>query len=93
MSRSSQNSNSWPELRTGPLIAGAVLVGAGTLIALAGLAVGGSHLLAATRRWIREMDVPPAELAKMKWAQAKNAASAGAAAWQDKVSARQDGGS
>jgi len=93
MSSSSQNSNSWPELRTGPLITGAVLVGAGTLIALAGLAVGGSHLLAATRRWIREMDVPPAELAKMKWAQAKNAASAGAAAWQDGVSARQDGGS
>ena len=93
MSSSSQNSNSWPELRTGPLITGAVLVGAGALIALAGLAVGGSHLLAATRRWIREMDVPPAELAKMKWAQAKNAASAGAAAWQDGVSARQDAGS
>ena len=88
MSTSTQESSSWPELRTGPLITGAVLVGAGTLIALAGLAVGGSHLISATRRWIREMEVPPREQARIKWAQAKSAATAGAAAWQNGVSAR-----
>jgi len=47
MSTSTQRSSSWPELRTGPIITGASLFGAGALIALAGLAVGGSHLFAA----------------------------------------------
>jgi hypothetical protein len=89
MSDSTERNSSWPELRTGPIITGAALVGAGALIAMAGLAVGGSHLFSATRRWIREMDVPPSELARLRWAQAKNAAAAGTAAWQNGVSARQ----
>jgi len=45
--------------------------------------VGGGHLLTATRRWINEMEVPPSELARIKWTQAKAAMSAGAQAWQD----------
>ena len=57
---STQQSSSWPELRTGPIVTGAALVGAGALIALAGFAVGGSHLFSATRRWIREMKSRPA---------------------------------
>jgi len=89
MSTSTQQDSSWPELRSGPLITSAALVGAGTLIAVAGLAVGGSHLLSATRRWIAEMEVPPSELARIKWAQAKSAAAAGTAAWQNGASARQ----
>jgi hypothetical protein len=76
-----------PEFRTGPLIAGAVLVGAGTMVALVGLAVGGSHLLAATRRWIQAMDVPPSEVARLKWVQARTAAVAGSAAWRNGVPA------
>jgi len=89
MSTSTQQSSSRPEFRTGPLITSAALLGAGALIAVAGLAVGGSHLLSATRRWIREMEVPPREQARIKWAQAKTAAAAGAAAWQNGVSAHQ----
>ena len=89
MSTSTQQSSSRPEFRSGPLITGAALVGAGALIALAGLAVGGSHLLSATRRWIREMEVPPKEQARIKWAQAKSAAAAAAAAWQNGVSAHE----
>jgi hypothetical protein len=89
MSSSTEQSSSWPELRTGPMITSAALFGAGALIALAGLAVGGSHLFSATRRWIREMETPPSEQARIKWAQAKTAAAAGAAAWQNGVSARQ----
>ena len=89
MSTDTEQSNSWPELRTGPMITGAALFGAGTLIALAGLVVGGSHLFSATRRWIREMETPPREQARIKWTQAKTAAAAGAAAWQNGVSARQ----
>ena len=92
MSTSTQQSSSWPELRTGPLITGAALVGAGALLVMAGLAVGGSHLFAATRRWVREMDVPPREQARIKWAQAKTAAAAGAAAWQDGASAHDRAG-
>ena len=43
------NRSTGPQLRSGPLITGTALVGAGALLALAGLAVGGSHLLSAPR--------------------------------------------
>ncbi|HEX9357002.1 MAG TPA: hypothetical protein VF933_24700 [Streptosporangiaceae bacterium] len=92
MSTSTESNSSWPELRIGPIITGAALVGVGTLIALAGLAVGGTHLFAATRQWIQQMDVPPSEQARIKLAQAKSAAAAGNAAWHNGVSARQDAG-
>ena len=91
MSTSTESNSSWPELRTGPIITGAALVGAGTLIALAGLAVGGTHLFAATRRWIQQMDVPPSEQARIKWAQARSAAAAGNAAWRNGVTAQSAG--
>src|SRR5947208_2037442 len=57
--------------------------GAGTVIVLAGLAVGGGHLLSVTRQWVNEMEVPPSELARAKWAQAKTAVAAGAQTWQN----------
>jgi len=72
-----------PQFRSAPLITSAVLVGVGTFVIFAGLAVGGSHLLSATRRWVREMEVPPSELAKLKYAQARAAMTAGTAAWQN----------
>ena len=87
MSAKSEESTNLPEFRTGPLITSAALVEAGTMIALAGLAVGGSHLFAATRRWIQAMEVPPSEVARLKWAQAKTAAAAGAATWRNGVPA------
>jgi hypothetical protein len=82
-----QSGTSGLQLRSGPLITGAALIGGGVMLALAGLAVGGAHLLAATRRWVDEMEVPPSELARLKWAQAKAAAAAGAGAWQNGPSA------
>jgi len=72
-----------PQFRSAPLMTSAVLVGVGTFFIFTGLAVGGSHLLSATRRWVREMEVPPSELAKMKYAQARAAVTAGTAAWQN----------
>jgi hypothetical protein len=76
-----------PQVRSGPLLSGAALVGVGGLIALVGVAIGGFHLLSAVRQWVGEMEVPPSELAKQKLAQAKAAASAastaGAGAWQN----------
>jgi len=78
-----ENRSSGPQFQTAPLIVSAAMVGVGTMIVLVGLAVGGGHLLSATRRWVNEMEVPPSELAKIKWTQAKAAVSAGAQAWQD----------
>ena len=72
-----------PQFRTTPLIISASMVGAGTLIVLAGLAVGSGHLLSATRQWINEMEVPPSELARLKWTQARAAMAAGTSAWQN----------
>ena len=89
MSSSTEHTSSWPELRTGPMITGAALIGGGSLILLAGLAVAGSHLLLATRRWIQRMEVPPREQARIKWSLARSAATAGTAAWRNGASARQ----
>jgi len=91
MSVNSAQSN-LPTFRSGLLITGGSLVAAGALIALAGVAVGGLHVVSATRQWVREMEVPPSEVAKLKWAQARSAAAAGTAAWQNGVSARDTAG-
>jgi hypothetical protein len=77
------NGKNGPQLGRVPLITSAALLGGGTVLVLAGLVLGGGHLVWATRQWIREMDVPPSELAKIKWSQARTAVSAGAAAWQN----------
>ena len=45
--------------------------------------MGSSHLLSVTRQRVREMEVPPNELAKQKYAQARAAVAAGTAAWQN----------
>jgi hypothetical protein len=74
--------NAGLQVRSGPLVSGAVLIGVGGLIALIGAGIGGFHLLSALRKWASAMDVPPSELAKQKLAQAKAAAAAGADAWQ-----------
>jgi hypothetical protein len=72
-----------PQFQTAPLITGAALIGAGAVLAMVGIAVSGSHMLAAMRRWVNDMEVPPSEQARIKWGQAKAAAMAGARAWQE----------
>jgi len=71
-----------PQFRTAYLIVSAAMVGAGTMIALAGLAVGAGHMMSSTRRWVNDMDVPVSQLARNKLSQARMAMSAGAQAWQ-----------
>ena len=60
-----------------------MLLGVGGVVALVGLAIAGSHVATATRQWVREMDVPPGQLAKLKWEQARTAAAAGASTWRE----------
>lgn len=79
---------SWPEVKPGPLIAGGILLGVGAFLALAGVAVAGTHMVAATRAWIKELETPPGQLARLKWEQAKSAAAAGAATWQKHPNAK-----
>jgi hypothetical protein len=77
-----ENRTGGPQFSTATLITSAAMVGGGTMIVMAGLALGGGHMLSATRRWVNEMEVPPSQLAKMKWTQARAAMTAGSQAWQ-----------
>jgi hypothetical protein len=70
------------QVNTTPLVVGAALIGAGTLMGIAGILVGGTALASATRKWVRELEVPPSEVVKHKWHQTKAATTAGASAWQ-----------
>lgn len=72
----------WPQVSSGPLMVGGILMGVGALVALAGLAVAGTHVAAATRDWLKELETPPDQMARLKWEQAKAAMSAGADSWQ-----------
>lgn len=59
-----------------------VLIGIGSAVALTGVALGSSALLAATRRWVNQLETPPTEVARRSWEQAKAATAAGAEAWR-----------
>ena len=84
----SQLGGNWPQVRSGPLVVGGILIGIGAVAALAGMAVAGTHLVAATRAWVNELETPPSELARLKWEQAKTAAVSGAATWRDHPNAK-----
>jgi hypothetical protein len=83
-----QSAGSWPQVDSGPLITGGVLIGIGAVVAFAGLAVAGTHLVVATRAWIKELETPPSELARLKWEQAKTAAASGASTWREHPNAK-----
>lgn len=70
------------EIDTRLVTTGAVLTAAGAAVACTGMAIAALAVFAAGRRMIREMDVPPAHQAAMKWRQAKEASRAGMQAWQ-----------
>ena len=70
------------DLHRGTLYAAAALVVAGSALVVVGVAVSGVAVLVAGRRWFRRADLPPNQLARLKWEQAKAAAGAGAGAWR-----------
>jgi hypothetical protein len=89
MSSSTQSSGGTFQMRSGSLVLGAALIGAGWVLGLIGLTICSSTVIAATRKWVKQMDVPPSELARLKWEQAKAATAAGTSAWQDGVTTGQ----
>jgi hypothetical protein len=70
------------QLERTPMIIGAALIGAGSIIGITGMVLGSATIFAAARRWFAELEVPPGELVKHKWGQTKAATVAGASAWQ-----------
>ena len=72
----------WPQVDSGPLMVGGILIGVGALVALAGVAVAGRHVVTATRAWVNELEIPPDQFARLRWEQAKSAAAAGTDTWR-----------
>ncbi len=70
------------ELNTRLLLAGAVLIGIGGLLALGGAMVGASALVSASRQWVKQLDRPPSEVAGSTWNQLRSATSAGMEGWR-----------
>jgi hypothetical protein len=79
--KNGQSSSTGFQVKSTQMIVGAVLIGAGGLIGLAGLIVGGTGMVSATRQWFRELEIPPSQVVKQKWDQTKAATVAGATAW------------
>jgi hypothetical protein len=69
------------QLNKSSMITGAALIGVGGFIALIGAIVSGTAMAAACRTWVRDLEVPPGEVAKQVWNQTKAATAAGNAAW------------
>jgi hypothetical protein len=75
-------SSSGFQLNATQMIIGVAMVGAGALIGVTGMIIGGTALFSSTRKWFRELEVPPSEVVKSKWGQTMAATHAGASAWQ-----------
>jgi hypothetical protein len=67
------------------LWAGAVLIGAGALLGLAGSALCGAAAALRLQQHVRASGMPPSELAMHHWRRAKTAALAGTDAWRGQV--------
>jgi hypothetical protein len=71
------------QVNRGLLIGGAVLVGVGSLLGAAGVALGTYAIVSASRQWTKQLETPPNELARRTLHQAKVAGSAAANAWRN----------
>ena len=65
------------------MIAGFALVATGGLVTLGGMAISGTAIFTAIRRWMIAQQEPPSAIMRRKLAQAKAATQAGASAWQN----------
>jgi hypothetical protein len=71
------------DLNRGLLTGAAAMLGVASVAGLAGIGLLSAALVAAARQWYRRVDLPPQQLATLKWQQAKAAADASAGAWRD----------
>jgi hypothetical protein len=71
------------QINTQQVMAGSILIGVGGIIALAGAAVAATALVVAYRERVRQMDVPPSELARHHWHRMKAATNAGLGEWRN----------
>jgi hypothetical protein len=65
------------------LITSSALVAAAAALGLAGLGLATVALGVMARRRINQMEVPPGEIARRQWRQARSAIKAGAGAWRE----------
>jgi hypothetical protein len=79
------------QVNQGLVVGGVVLVGLGGLLGATGIMLLTTAIVSATRRWVRQLERPPMETAKLRWEQAKAATSAGAEAWRGGSSTRPSG--
>jgi hypothetical protein len=63
-------------------VGGGVLIGIGSLLGFTGVMLLTSAIVSAFRRWVKQLELPPREMAKQRWQQARAATSAGAEAWR-----------
>jgi len=71
------------QINTRQIMGGAILMGVGGVLALAGAAMAGTALVAAYRDRVRQMEVPPSVLARQHWDRARAAAIAGVGEWRN----------
>jgi len=67
------------------LIGSATLVGVAGLVGGIGMVLGGVALSSAAKQWVRGLDRPPSETAKVILGRAKAATAAGTKAWQSEA--------
>jgi hypothetical protein len=65
------------------LVTGAVLVGVGGVLGATGILLGTFAVVTATRDWMKQLEVPPSEIARRRLRQARTAGAAAAEAWRD----------
>ena len=71
------------QFNTRQILTGAILIGVGAVVALAGVAMAGTALVSAYRDRVSQMDVPPSELARQHWNRARHAAAVGVGEWRN----------
>jgi hypothetical protein len=70
-------------INTQQIVGGAILIGLGGVLAIAGMALAGTAVVSAYRDRVNQMDVPPTELARRHWGRIKAATAAGVGTWQN----------
>ena len=77
-----------PSLRfnRGMLVGGAVLIGAGGVLVATGVLLGTYAGATGTRQWMKQLEVPPSQLARRRLHQARLASAAAAKAWRNQNS-------